>query len=65
MIITQKVKTERTFFEVLENGAKYAITKECIDDGPIRWIAVQLDPVQDITNTELGQQMIAYCQQNQ
>lgn len=64
MIITNQNHTDRTFYDLLDNGTQYTVIKSSINSAPTEWMAVVYGPYQDITSTELGQSLIAYCQAN-
>ena len=54
-----------TFYDLLDNSIRYTVIKSSINSAPTEWMAVAYEPYQNITSTELGQSLIAYCQANQ
>ena len=65
MTIINKNHTERTFYDVTdENSIQYTGIKSSINQAAAEWMAVKYGPYENITNTELGQSLIAYCQAN-
>jgi len=66
MTITSTSTVDRKFYTVSDNSLDYSVIRQTANLGTPTWYAVSLaEPVQDITNTELGQSLIAYCQANQ
>jgi hypothetical protein len=63
MIITNKTHTDRTFYDLLDNSTQYTVIKSSINEAAVEWMAVKR-PYENITSTELGQSLIAYCQEN-
>jgi|APGre2960657373_1045057.scaffolds.fasta_scaffold129988_2 hypothetical protein len=64
MIITNRINTDRTFYDLTDSDKQYTVVKTSINQGAIQWMAIVYSPYQDITSTELGQSLIAYCQAN-
>ena len=65
MTIINKNHTERTFYDVTdENSIQYTVIKSSINGAATEWMTVKYGPYQNITDTELGQSLIAYCQAN-
>lgn len=65
MTIISTATVDKRFYTVSDNALEYSVIKQIANSGTPSWYAVSLaEPVQDITNTELGQSLIAYCQAN-
>jgi hypothetical protein len=65
MTIINKNHTDRTFYDVTdENSIQYTVIKSSINGAATEWMAVKYGPYENITSTELGQSLIAYCQAN-
>jgi hypothetical protein len=64
MTIINKNHTDRTFYDVTDNSTQYTVIKSSINEAAVEWTAVKYAPYENITSTELGQSLIAYCQEN-
>jgi hypothetical protein len=64
MTIISKNHTDRTFYDVTDNSTQYTVIKSSINEAAVEWMAVKYAPYENITSTELGQSLIAYCQAN-
>ncbi len=64
MTITNKTHTDRTFYDILDDSMEYTVIKSSINEAAVEWMAVKYSPYENITSTELGQSLIAYCQEN-
>jgi hypothetical protein len=64
MTIINQNHTERTFYDVVDNSTQYTVIKSSINEAAVEWTAVKYGPYENITSTELGQSLIAYCQAN-
>ena len=64
MTIISKTHVGRTFFDVVNNEIHYTVIKKSINQGTTEWYAIVPSPYQDITNTELGAELILFCQTN-
>jgi hypothetical protein len=65
MTIVSKIAVDKQFYTVSDNALEYSVIKQIVESGAPSWYAVTLSgTIEDITNTELGQSLIAYCQAN-
>ena len=64
MTIISKNHTDRTFYDVTDNSIEYTVIKSSINEAAVEWMAVKYGPYLNITDTELGQSLITYCQAN-
>jgi hypothetical protein len=64
MTIISKNHTDRTFYDLTDNSIQYTVIKSIINQATTEWMAVKYGPYENITSTELGQSLIAYCQAN-
>ena len=64
MTIAKKTHADRTFYDILlDDSMQYTVIKSSINGAAVEWMAVKR-PYENITSTELGQSLIAYCQEN-
>lgn len=65
MTIISTTTVDKRFYTVSDNALEYSVIKQIVESGAPSWYAVTLGgTIEDITNTALGQSLIAYCQAN-